>query len=74
MDLTILKHRIRVYAYEGEDSTFRASQYTSTLELKYMMKSFEFDVERCDEFKDVDIGDFIYTYSKNFGFIKISEV
>ncbi len=58
MDLTTLKHGIHVYGYEGEGSTFSVRKYTSSLELKYMMKSFEFDVERCDEFEDIDVGDF----------------
>ena len=59
MDLKSLKHGIRVYGYEGEGSTFRVNKYTSTIALKYIMNSFEFDLERSDEFEDIDVNDFM---------------
>lgn len=54
-----LKHGICVYGYEGEGSTFSVSKYTSSIVFQFMLKSFEFDMERCDEFEDVDANDFV---------------
>lgn len=59
MDLKSLKHGIRVYGYEGEGSKFSVNKNTSTIALKYIMNSFEFDLERCDEFEDIDVNDFM---------------
>lgn len=59
MNVKSLKHGIRVYGYEGEGSTFGVTKYTSAIVFNFMLKSFEFDVERCDEFEDIDVNDFI---------------
>lgn len=59
MGLKCLKHGIRVYGYEAEGSMFRVEKYTSSIVFNFMMKSFEFDIERCDEFEDVDVHDFV---------------
>lgn len=54
-----LKHGIRVYGFESEGSTLGVSKYTSSIVFQFMLKSFEFDMERCDEFEDVDANDFV---------------
>lgn len=59
MGLKSLKHGIRDYGYEAEGSMFRVEKYTSSIVFNFMMKSFEFDMERCDEFEDVDAHDFV---------------
>lgn len=59
LNVKSLKHGIRAYGYEAEGSTFGVTKYTSAIVFNFMLKSFEFDVERCDEFEDIDVNDFI---------------
>jgi len=59
MDLKSLKHGIRVYGTCYEGSTFHVSNNKSTIAFKYLMESYEFYLERCDEYEDIDIQDFV---------------
>ena len=59
MELKSLKHGIRVYGSSYEGCTFHVSKNKSTIAFKYLMETYEFYLERCDEYEDIDIQDFV---------------
>jgi hypothetical protein len=58
LPLKSLKHGIRFYTAKYEGSYFRLNKDTSGITFQYMLEKYSFDVERCDEFEDIDIHDF----------------
>ena len=59
MELKSLKHDIRVYGSGYEGTTYSVCKNKSTIAFKYLMETYEFYLERSDEFEDIDIQDFV---------------
>ena len=59
LPLKSLEHDISVYAYGREDSMISVRNGKSSITFSYLMNNYEFVMERCDEFEDIDVHDFV---------------
>ncbi len=57
--LKSLDHDISVYGHGSEDSMLSVYHRQSTIAFDYLMNKYEFVMERCDEFEDIDVHDFV---------------
>ncbi len=57
--LKSLDHDISVYGHGSEDSMLSVYHRQSSIAFDYLMNKYEFVMERCDEFEDIDVHDFV---------------
>jgi hypothetical protein len=57
--LKSLEHDISVYGHGSEDRMLSVSHRQSSITFSYLMNKYEFVMERCDEFEDIDVHDFV---------------